>query len=104
MYNKANNHIHYGFSRRIQVLGRPRADAPRQIVQTPKLTAIFYQVDGGDGDQPGSYRLVPTDGRPHRADVDPSYFGDSIGHWEGDTLVVDVTHFNDETGLAPIPG
>jgi len=28
-----------------------------------------------------------------RSDVDPSYFGDSIGHWEGDTLVIDVTHF-----------
>jgi hypothetical protein len=85
-------------------LGVPRAGAPRQIVQTPKLTVIFYQIDDGDGDQPGSYRLVPTDGRPHRTDVDPSYFGDSVGHWEGDTLVVDVTHFNDETWLAAIPG
>jgi hypothetical protein len=36
--------------------------------------------------------------------VDPSYFGDSVGHWEGDTLVVDVTHFNDDTWLAAIPG
>jgi hypothetical protein len=36
--------------------------------------------------------------------VDPSYFGDSIGHWEGETLVIDVTHFNDETWLAGIPG
>jgi len=65
---------------------------------------ILYQIDAGDGDQPGSYRLVPTDGRPHRADVDPSYFGDSIGHWEGDSLVIDVTHFNDDTWLAAIPG
>jgi len=85
-------------------LGVPRAGPPRQIAQTPKLTLILYQIDAGDGDQPGSYRLVPTDGRPHRADVDPSYFGDSIGHWEGDTLVIDVTHFNDDTWLAAIPG
>jgi len=81
--------------------GVPRAGAPRQIVQTPKLTALLYAIEDGP---PGSYRLVPTDGRPHRTDVDPSYFGDSIGHWEGDTLVIDVTHFNDDTWLAGIPG
>jgi hypothetical protein len=81
--------------------GVPRAGAPRQIVQTPTLTVLLYDEQNGP---PGSFRLVPTDGRPHRTDVDPSYFGDSIGHWEGDTLVVDVTHFNDETWLANIPG
>ena len=81
--------------------GVPRAGAPRQIIQTPKLTVLLYDEQNGP---PGSFRLVPTDGRPHRTDVDPSYFGDSIGHWEGDTLVVDVTHFNDETWLANIPG
>jgi hypothetical protein len=82
-------------------LGVPRAGPPRQIVQTPALTVFLYDAQEGP---PGSYRLLPTDGRPHRGDVDPSYFGDSIGHWEGDTLVVDVTHFNDETWLAGIPG
>jgi hypothetical protein len=81
-------------------LGVPRAGPPAQIVQTSKLTVLFYQIDAGIGDQPGGFRLVPTDGRKHRTDVDPSYFGDSIGHWEGDTLVVDVTHFNDETWLS----
>jgi hypothetical protein len=77
--------------------GVPRAGAPQQIVQTPTLTVLFYDEEDSP---PGSFRLVPTDGRPHRTDVDPSYFGDSIGHWEGDTLVVDVTHLNDETWLA----
>jgi hypothetical protein len=81
--------------------GVPRVGAPRQIVQTPTLTVLLYDEQNGP---PGSFRLVPTDGRPHRTDVDPSYFGDSIGHWEGDTLVVDVSHFNDETWLANIPG
>jgi FtsP/CotA-like multicopper oxidase with cupredoxin domain len=46
------------------------------------------------------FRIIPTDGRPHRADADPSYMGDSIGRFEGDTLVVDVTNFNDDTWLA----
>jgi len=82
-------------------LGVPRAGPPRQIVQTPMLTVFLYDAQEGP---PGSFRLVPTDGRAHRTDVDPSYFGDSIGHWEGDTLVVDVTHFNDDTWLAGIPG
>jgi hypothetical protein len=100
----ASDGVHNDPAFHCKPLGVPRAGAPRQILQTPKLTVIFYQVDGGDGDQPGSYRLVPTDGRQHRTDVDPSYFGDSVGHWEGDTLVVDVTHFNDDTWLAAIPG
>src|ERR1700674_2755287 len=39
-------------------LGVPRAGAPRQIVQTPTLTLLFYQIDAGIGDQPGSYRIV----------------------------------------------
>lgn len=75
--------------------GTPRAGAPQQIVQTPDLTVLLYTGEYGE-----SSRMVPTDGRPHRTDVDPSYFGDSIGRWEGDTLVVDVTHLNDDTWLA----
>ena len=39
------------------------------------------------------------DGRPHNADADPSYFGDSTGHWDGDTLVIDSTNFIDDTWL-----
>jgi hypothetical protein len=79
--------------------GVPRLGPPRQIVQTPKLTVLVYQVDGGPGDQ-NDFRLVPTNGRPHRTDVDPSYDGDSIGRWEGDTLVVDVNQLSDQTWLA----
>jgi hypothetical protein len=45
------------------------------------------------------FRLVPTDGRPHRDDAPPSYRGDSVGHWEGDTLVVDQRNFNDKAWL-----
>lgn len=100
----ASDGVHTDPAFHCRPLGVPRAGAPRQIVQTPKLTLILYQIDAGDGDQPGAYRLVPTDGRSHRTDVDPSYFGDSIGHWEGDTLVIDVTQFNEDTWLAAIPG
>ncbi|HEV2198304.1 MAG TPA: hypothetical protein VGR73_00675 [Bryobacteraceae bacterium] len=97
----ASDKIHNDPEFHCKPAGVPRAGAPRQIVQTPKLTLLLYDIQDGP---PGSYRLVPTDGRSHREDVDPSYFGDSIGRWEGDTLVIDVTHFNDETWLAGIPG
>jgi len=79
--------------------GVPRLGPPRQIVQTTKVMVLMYQVDGGPGDQ-NDFRLVPTDGRPHRTDVDPSYDGDSIGHSEGDTLVIDVNQLTDQTWLA----
>jgi hypothetical protein len=72
--------------------GVPRMGAPTQIVQTPGQVVFLY---GGSN----LFRVIPIDGRPHRADADPSYMGDSIGHVEGDTLVVDVTNFNDDTWL-----
>jgi hypothetical protein len=65
-----------------------------QIVQNATMVAFLYE------DRPGPYfRIIYTDGRPHPEDLDKSYFGDSIGHWEGDTLVVDVVGLNDETWL-----
>jgi len=76
--------------------GIPRGSfGAMQIVQTPPLVAVLYE--SGEG---MAYRLIYTDGRPHPDDVDTSYMGDSIGHWDGDTLVVDVTGLNDETWLA----
>jgi hypothetical protein len=38
-------------------------------------------------------RLIPLDGRPHRKQIEPTYYGDSVGHWEGDTLVIDSRNF-----------
>ena len=65
-----------------------------QIVQNSQVVAFLYE------DRPGPYfRIVYLDGRPHPKDLDSSYYGDSIGHWEGDTLVVDVVGLNDETWL-----
>ena len=38
-------------------------------------------------------RIIPLDGRPHRKGLEPMYYGDSVGQWEGDTLVIDTTNF-----------
>ena len=48
---------------------------------------------------PPNYRLVFLDGRPHPADIEPTWMGHSIGMWEGDTLVVDSIGFNDKSWL-----
>ena len=42
-------------------------------------------------------RVIPTDGRAHRTDANPSYYGDSVGKWEGDALVIDVRNFVEDT-------
>ena len=44
---------------------------------------------------PHTFRTIYMDGKPHPANLVPSYYGDSRGHWEGDTLVVDTTGFNE---------
>jgi hypothetical protein len=72
--------------------GVPRIGPPRKIVQLPKETIFLYEDISGD-----PYRVIPTDGRPHRQYPNPSAYGDSIGKWEGDVFVVDVTGFGDDT-------
>jgi hypothetical protein len=72
--------------------GIPRIGPPRKIVQTPTEAIFFYEDISGD-----PYRIIPTDGRPHRADANPTYYGDSVAHWEGDKLVVDVNNFVEDT-------
>ena len=46
-------------------------------------------------------RVIPTDGRSHDATLEPSWMGDGVGHWEGDTLVMDTVNFTDESWLGP---
>lgn len=70
--------------------GVPRIGPPRRIIQLPGEMVFLYEDISGD-----PYRIVPTDGRPHRKGANPSYYGDSVAHWDGDTLVVEVTNFVD---------
>jgi hypothetical protein len=74
--------------------GVPRAGTPGQIIQNASVIVFLYSGEEGP---PASFRVIPIDGRPHRDDVDPTAFGDSIGHWDGDTLVVDVTQLSEDT-------
>ncbi len=65
---------------------------PFQIVQTPKVIAILFENQH-------TFRIINTDGRSHPKDYDPTWFGDSIGTWEGNTLVVDTIGINDRSWL-----
>jgi hypothetical protein len=60
---------------------------PWQFVQTPQLIVILIESRH-------VFRLISMNAK-HPADLDPSYLGDAVGHWEGDTLVVDVTGFKE---------
>jgi len=73
--------------------GVPRATYmpyPFEIVQTPKLIAITYEFAH-------ALREIPMDGSAH-SDLTDTWMGDSRGRWDGTTLVVDVTNFNDQAG------
>jgi hypothetical protein len=70
--------------------GVPRmAPYPWKIIQTPKLIVFLYEGNMH------TYRQVFMDGSSHPSDLDPTWYGDSRGKWEGDTLVVDTVGFND---------
>jgi hypothetical protein len=64
---------------------------PFQIFQSGKYVAIVYQYAH-------AFRTISTDGANHLGGID-FWMGDSRGHWDGDTLVVDVADFNDQTWL-----
>jgi hypothetical protein len=64
-----------------------------QIVQNKDLLVILHEY-------PGTFRLIPLDGEPHQVDPDPTWLGDSVGKWEGDTLVIDTIGYNDKTEVS----
>jgi hypothetical protein len=66
---------------------------PYQIVQRPGSFVLMYEYNHVT-------RVIPTDGRPHVGPNIRLYMGDSVGRWEGDTLVVDTTNFNDKTSFS----
>jgi hypothetical protein len=65
---------------------------PQQMVHTPTQLVVLYEYMS-------TFRVIPLDAE-HSDNLLPSYMGDSVAHWEGDTLVVDVIGFNDKTWLA----
>jgi hypothetical protein len=75
--------------------GMPGAMSPSaynnnyRITQSPGYVAIQIEMLGGT-------RVIPTDGRPHVGSSIRQWMGDSVGHWEGNTLVVDTTNFTDK--------
>src|SRR5215469_769423 len=72
--------------------GVPRvAPYPWKIIQTP--TVIVFLFEGNIH----SYRQIFMDRTEHNKDANPTWYGDSIGRWDGDTLVVDTTGFNART-------
>jgi hypothetical protein len=76
--------------------GVPRLGPPHQIVHTPKQVVFLYADSTGN-----QWRVIPLDGRAHGTDPETAatFNGDSVGHWEGDTLVIDVTRLTDETWM-----
>lgn len=76
------------------VAGVPRSmyvPAPMHILQPPGYVVILHERM--------SWRTIPLDGRPHLPDTVRLWQGDSVGRWEGDTLVVETTNFNGKTWL-----
>jgi hypothetical protein len=74
------------------VPGVTLAPYPLQIVAKPDLVVILYEAFN-------IFRIIPV--RPaHSDDIDATWLGNSVAHWDGDTLVVDVVGFNDKTTLA----
>src|SRR5579871_708271 len=62
---------------------------PLEIIQSPTRVLMIFEFDH-------YIRQIWTDGRPHDTALGPTWFGDSTGRWEGDTLVVDTVGFNDK--------
>ena len=67
---------------------------PMQIMQSDKYFAFLFE-------QNSWFSVIPVDGRKHGNGI-PTWFGDSVGRWEGDTLVIDTVNFNGKTRLDTI--
>lgn len=84
--------------------GDPRHDEPRDFCMPAGFPSGMLSANAMQFFQTSNYltivhefqrmtRIIPLDGRPHREDIEPSYYGDPVGHWEGDTLVIETTNF-----------
>jgi len=71
------------------------APHPIQFVQNDKYLAYLFE-------QNSWFHVVPTDGRPHPSEVMPTWHGNSVGRWDGETLVIDTIGFNGKTRMDTI--
>jgi hypothetical protein len=91
--NRSDNPEDRGLSERCMTAILPDFGGFRQIVQTPGYVEIFYDTGQGQG----WHRVVPITTRPHLPSTIRQWWGDSVGRWEGNTLVIDVTNFTPKT-------
>jgi hypothetical protein len=67
---------------------------PFQIFQNKNYVILINEY-------PGTFRIVPID-QPHQSDADPTWMGDSVGRWDGDTLVIDTIAYNGKHAIGGI--
>jgi hypothetical protein len=86
--------------------GVPRIGLPFQIFQTPTMLGFIYPGVGGLLAIQTTFRMIPTDGRQHTPldDLDGTWNGESIGHWEGDTMVIDTIGFDNSGYIDQVGG
>lgn len=75
--------------------GIPRVGTPDKIIQTADQVVFLYDDLNG-----AFWRIIPTDGRKHRTDAEEGPFGDSVGRWEGDKLIIETVNLGEDTWLA----
>jgi hypothetical protein len=66
---------------------------PFHIIQKQNFLIMLFEY-------PNTFRYIPLDNRPHTPDPDPTWMGEAVGHWDGDTLVVDTIGFNEKTEIS----
>ncbi|MBV8729700.1 MAG: hypothetical protein JO336_07815 [Acidobacteriia bacterium] len=76
----------WGYTRAWQV------EYPVEIMQTPERLALLFESNN-------IFHVIFTDGRDHPKNLEPSWMGDSVGKWDGDTLVIDTIGFNGRTWI-----
>ena len=84
-----------------QPLGLPRQGPPRRIYQTENDITFLYGQFSDAGGGLAEFRVIPTDNREHapNSEYAATYYGDTVGHWDGDTLVLDSVGFVDTTWI-----
>jgi hypothetical protein len=82
-------------------LGLPRHGTPTRIIHTDKDLIFFYPINSDYGGGNNEYRVIPIDGRELSVEAQSiaTFYGQSRGTWEGDTLVIESVSFDDTTWL-----